>query len=312
MLLKRIGNVVMVGCVLSGPAIAQTTAPDPVRDRIRALAQAVPFEAVNASPREDIIAHIGGMGQRNTDGSAFAVPDLDLELIMSSGSGSDVLMDPRILDAISRMPAERAAQVLRLIEDRRNGVTPLQDIPSLSGRDAQGGEREPQTLALRGWALDRDPSGAPFIQNGADTTSRIMIVPSMILGDLGRVLSVQDDETAFRVTLESGDVLEGPLLIANSGEETEDEASASASTEAAAPAEVALPTSSAPTRSLRPLPRPEGLGATRAADPLPVAAPIIEVTPKTAAARSIRPRPRPAELAVAPNPALEEEKEDAS
>lgn len=255
---------------LTTPVIANTAGQDQIRDRIRDLAQAVPFEAINASPRNDIQAHIKRMSLRGSGSEAFAVPDLDLDLIASGSWETDILMDTRVLDAISRMPPDRATQVLRLIEDRRSGVVPLPGIPSLSGRGPETVAGEPQTLALRGWVLDRDLSGAPFIQNGTDIASRIMILPSMILGDLGRVISVQDDVTAFRVTLESGDTLEGAInpSFAEIGDmvdgETEDVVSDDAPQMAADPSavELTIPISqTAPTRSLRPRPRPEGLAA---------------------------------------------------
>jgi len=308
MRLRKIGAVLMTGCLLAGQAAGQSAGPEPVRDRIRALAQGVPFEAVNASPRDDILAHIEGMGRRGAATAAFAVPDLDLDLIARSEAGVDVLMDPRVLDAISRMAPERATQVLRMIEDRRNGVTPLQDIPSLSGRETDG-VQEPRSLALRGWSLDRDPSGVPFIQNGSDLTSRIMIVPSMILGDHGRVLSVQDDEAGFRVTLEGGDVLEGvpKAPVADSGSDTE-----AAAAEAAPLSDVtngpSADPSGAPTRSVRPRARPEGLSSAQTkAD-----GPVTSESTASESLSGIRPRPRPADLAGIPAPAPQEETKDAS
>jgi hypothetical protein len=191
---------------LGAVATAQTPS-----DRIRALYDEVPYELVRASPEADIVAHIREMGRRKSlQDNAFAVPDVDIETLLRDRGQEDVLMDPRVLEAIARMPPGRAAEVLRQIEERRAGPDPLQDIPPLS-LEAQ--DLAPDSLALKGWVLERDASGAPYMQLGSDVASRIMIVPSMILGDLGRVISVQDDDAAFRVTLETGDSLEGDLRV---------------------------------------------------------------------------------------------------
>lgn len=189
---------------LSAAASAQTTS-----DRIRALYDEVPYELVRASPEADILAHLQEMGRRKSvQDTAFAVPDVDIETLLRDRGQEDVLMDPRVLEAIARMSPERAAEVLRLIEGGEVGAETPGDIPALS-LDAE--DQGPDSLALKGWVLERDPSGAPYIQLGSDVASRLLIVPSMILGDLGRVSSVQDDEAAFRVTLETGDILEGAV-----------------------------------------------------------------------------------------------------
>lgn len=184
-------------------------------ERVRALYQEVPFESVRASPSTDIQTHIEEMvRRRNAPETSLVVPDLNLEMILQQTNPADILMDPRVLEAISRMPPDRAATVLRMIEDRRSGLNPLADVPSLSLRDGSAPMEEPEGLGLRGWSLDRDPNGAPFIQLGADSASRILILPGMILGDMGRVVSLQDDPDGFRLILESGDMLEGDLLPA--------------------------------------------------------------------------------------------------
>lgn len=181
-------------------------------ERVRALYQEVPFESVRASPSTDIKTHIEEMvRRRNAPETSLVVPDLNLEMILQQTNPADILMDPRVLEAISRMPPDRAATVLRMIEDRRSGLNPLADVPSLSLRDGSAPMEEPESLGLRGWVLDRDPNGAPFIQLGADGASRILILPGMILGDMGRVVSLQDDPDGFRLILESGDMLEGVI-----------------------------------------------------------------------------------------------------
>lgn len=232
--------------IIAAALVAPSARAEGPADRIRSLYEAVPFERVRASPGADILAHIEEMGRRNAAApEALAVPDLDLSLILRDGGGADVLMDPRVLEAIARMPPDRAAETLRIIEAHRNGQNPVEDVPPLS----LSGDEPAESLSLRGWTLGRDPNGAPYIQNGADAASRLLIVPSMILGDLGRILSIQDDPSGFRVTLESGEVLEGEVR-------------------ATTPEEVAVVTdqsllesvpATAPTTSLRPLPRPEGL-----------------------------------------------------
>jgi hypothetical protein len=299
----RLTTILISLSALTMPAVANPSGPDQIRDRIRDLAQAVPFEAINASPRNDIQTHIEMMSLRGSGSEAFAVPDLDLDLIASGSWGTDILMDTRVLDAISRMPPDRATQVLRLIEDRRSGVAPLPGIPSLSGRGPETVAGEPQTLALRGWVLDRDMSGAPFIQNGTDIASRIMILPSMILGDLGRVISVQDDATAFRVTLESGDTLEGAInhnlseIAEIADEDTAEVGSGDTSQVAVDPSSSQLSartSQTAPTRSLRPRQRPEGLATPVAATPAET--PVVTQAPPIASQAGqgvTRPRSRP-------------------
>lgn len=307
------GDKLKTALCLAATLIAGQACADSVSDRIRDLSLAVPFEAVNASPQDDILAHIAEMGRRRAaPATEFAVPDLDLETLMKSQGASDVLMDPRILEAISRMPADRAAQVLRLIEDRRAGLNPLQDVPSLSLRDDDSGAQGPQSLALRGWVLDRDTSGAPFIQNGQDSASRILIVPSMILGDLGRVVAVQDDVLAFRLTLESGDVLEGePLrpIEAESGASALDaspqgdpgSASSGAGSDGASGA-------TGIDGSLRPKARPEGLAerATAIREKAAVSEPVAQSSDSASVVKSLRPRLRPAGLGLGPAPTSQE------
>jgi len=203
-MMRPIFSYLLVGLVVGSPVWAESPA-----ERIRDLYQSVPYERVRASPQVDILAHIEVMRERrHSEEDGFAVPDLDMETVLRENDGDDVLMNPGVLEAIARMPPERAAQVLRMIEDRRSGLDPLQDVPALSLSEDPDA---PESLSLRGWQLDRDASGAPFLQNGQDAASRIMLVPSMVLANFGRVLSIQDDDEGFRVTLESGDVLEGEV-----------------------------------------------------------------------------------------------------
>ena len=254
-------SYLVMGLIVAAPAFAETPS-----ERIRGLYDGVPFDQVRASPQADIIAHIEEMRHRSSSDSAlFAVPDLDIELFMRDADDQDVLMNPRVLEAIARMPSDRAAQVLRMIEDRRSGLSPLEDVPPLSMTDA--GEA-PESLSLRGWALERDQSGAPYIQSGDDAASRVMLVPSMILANFGRVLSIQDDRDGFRVTLESGDVLEGDVIVSAPADlASEGQVEWSAAGEPplpdVGPAEVDPTTISGELnpvmRSLRPRPRPAGL-----------------------------------------------------
>lgn len=187
---------------------AQVFADSPA-ERIKDLYNAVPYDLVRASPQVDILTHIDVMRERrHPDTDDFAVPDLDMEIVLRDSGPDDVLMNPAVLEAIAKMPSERAAQVLRMIEDRRAGLDPLQDIPSLSMSEDSD---PPESLSLRGWRLDRDANGAPVLQNGQDVTSRVLLVPSMILANFGRVSSIQDDTEGFRITLENGDILEGEI-----------------------------------------------------------------------------------------------------
>lgn len=199
----------IIPCLLAGLVSGSQVWAESAAERIKDLYQSVPHDLVRASPQVDILAHIEGMRERRqSDEDEFAVPDLDMETVLRESGTEDVLMNPAVLEAIAKMPSERAAQVLRMIEERRSGLDPLQDVPSLSmSEDAD----QPESLSLRGWRLDRDPSGAPFLQNGEDASSRVLLVPSMILANFGRVMSIQDDNEGFRVTLESGDVLEGEI-----------------------------------------------------------------------------------------------------
>ena len=299
--MRRHISLLAMGLLSTTPVLAEAPSA-----RIRALYASVPEDRVRASPRADILSHIDEMGRRRaTAGEALAVPELDVELILRRGGASDLLMEPRVLEAIARMPPGRAAEVLRLIEDHRSGRNPVSDVPPLSRSDP--GQAE--SLPLRGWVLARDGNGAPFIQNGDDPASRLLILPSMILGDLGRILSIQDDPEAFRVTLESGEVLEGDVRVAPPAERAGAEAADPPAAErvmddsvqgtAAAPAgpEASPGPDSAPASSPRPRSRPAGL--------LVSAAPETALTPVRAAspgpgpdggALLLRPRPRPAGL----------------
>lgn len=202
--MRTLSASMVIGLLVGAPLFAQTPA-----ERIKALYDAVPYDRVKASPEVDILAHIDRMRTQEGDGAeAFAVPDLDLNTVFRETGDQDVLMNPGVLEAIARMTPDRAAQVLRMIEERRAGISPLEDVPPLSlSEEAE----TPTSLALRGWALRRDENGAPFLEREGDVSSRLMLVPSMILADFGRVVSIQDDEAGFRVTLESGDVLEGAI-----------------------------------------------------------------------------------------------------
>lgn len=272
-------------CLVAGLIIGSQVWADSPAERIKDLYDTVPYDLVRASPQVDIRAHIEVMRERrHPDADEFAVPDLDMETVLRESGTDDVLMNPAVLEAIAKMPSERAAQVLRMIEDRRAGLDPLQDVPSLSMSEDSD---PPESLSLRGWRLDRDVSGAPILQNGQDAASRVLLVPSMILANFGRVVSIQDDSEGFRVTLESGDVLEGEIsrvsLIPGieeldgadeaGGADLSEEA-ASLATEAngairpqARPAHsdavAEPPTSNAvpPVISLRPKPRPVDLGS---------------------------------------------------
>jgi hypothetical protein len=274
---------IAIGLVFAGPALAEAPA-----DRIRSLYESVPFERVNASPKADILAHIEEMGRRRSASpEALAVPDLDVGLLLRDRGATDVLMDPRVLEAIARMPPDRAAQVLRLIEDHRAGINPVEDVPSLS----LSAPEEPESLPLRGWVLARDENGAPYIQNGEDASSRLPIVPSMILGDLGRILSIQDDAEAFRVTLESGDVLEGEPRAPAPPEEPPH----AVAPEPAGSPELAAPSGEPGLRSSpRPRPRPEGL-VTQSRSDTAVLETAASAASDTAVPR-VRPRARPAGL----------------
>jgi hypothetical protein len=199
----------IIPCLMIGLVTGTSISAETPADRIRDLYEAVPYERVQASPQVDILAHIEQMrARKNSDEDEFAVPDLDMETVLRETETEDVLMNPGVLEAIARMPPDRAAEVLRMIEDRRAGLNPLQDVPALSMSEGEG---RPESLALRGWRLYRDEAGAPFLERDGDDSSRVMLVPSMILADFGRVVSIQDDAEAFRMTLESGDVIEGEV-----------------------------------------------------------------------------------------------------
>jgi hypothetical protein len=199
----------IIPCLMIGLVTGTSISAETPADRIRDLYEAVPYERVQASPQVDILAHIEQMRARKNSGEdEFAVPDLDMETVLRETETEDVLMNPGVLEAIARMPPDRAAEVLRMIEDRRAGLNPLQDVPALSMSEGEG---RPESLALRGWRLYRDEAGAPFLERDGDDSSRVMLVPSMILADFGRVVSIQDDAEAFRMTRESGDVIEGEV-----------------------------------------------------------------------------------------------------
>lgn len=270
---------------------SQTTSSKTTADQIRSLYVSVPFDLVRASPQADIAFHLEEMGRRRAaPDDSFAVPDLDIQTILRDQGSQDVLMDPRILEAIARMPPGRAAEVLRLIEDHRAGLDPLNNVPALSLPE----EAEPVNLSLKGWALERDASGAPYIQLGSDPASRLMIVPSMILGDMGRVLTVQDDVDAFKVTMETGDVLEGEVCK-TAGSSDVDPASDGVDTAGIPAPDVPAPDGPSPDgseedqaavsgailTSPRPRARPEG-----------VAAPAI-TGPAVPKEPPVRPKPRP-------------------
>lgn len=200
---------VILPCFLVGIATGTQLWADSPADLIRGLYKAVPQDRIRASPEADILAHIEGMRARRTFGEpSFAVPDLDIETVMQETGVEDVLMNPQVLEAIARMPADRAAQVLRMIQNRRDGLNPLENVPPLSLSEEVPKLKD---LASRGWQLGRDADGAPILQNGEDATSRLPLVPRMVLADFGRVLSIQDDTEGFRITMEGGDVLEGEV-----------------------------------------------------------------------------------------------------
>jgi hypothetical protein len=281
----RIVLPVLVYCAVTfGVAASAQTASD----SIRSLYDGVSHDRIQASPQADIISHIQEMGQRKEmKDSAFAVPEIDMEILLQDRGQEDALMDPRVLEAIARMPRDRAAQVLRLIEERRSGLKPLQDIPPLSLDD---GDPVPDSLALKGWVLERDASGAPYIQLGSDAASRILIVPSMVLGDLGRVTAVQDDTDGFRVTLETGDTLEGEVMTAqplNTEPSSEDTAALSGVTEVIA-------VSRAGKDIIRPRARPEGLLIAREMPDAKAA--DLPPDEEVAVSATIRPKRRPADL----------------
>lgn len=199
----------IVPCLLFGILVGVGASADSPADRISALYQAVPFERVRASPEVDILAHIDGMRlRREPTERVFAEPDVDIGALLREAEPNDALMKPGVLEAIARMPADRAALVLRMIEDRRAGLDPLRDVPSLS---APGRETSAAGPSLQGWRLDRDDAGAPFLQYGEDRGSRIGIVQDMVVANFGRVLELQDDSEGFRVKLESGHVLVGEI-----------------------------------------------------------------------------------------------------
>ena len=299
--MRRHISLLAIGLLSAAPV--QAEAPSA---QIRALYDSVPEDRVRASPQADILSHIEEMGRRRaTDGEPLAVPELDVELILRQVGASDVLMEPRVLEAIARMPPGRAAEVLRLIEDHRSGKNPVSDVPPLSLSE----EAETESLPLRGWVLARDENGAPYIQNGDDPASRLLIVPSMILGDLGRILSIQDDPEGFRVTLESGEVLEGEIRVVAPADAPAPESAEKAANEAtseadggatvmagaapSAPQEAASGQVAAPASSLRPRPRPAGLQVS--ATPEPPAVDAVSAGAEPAEGRStVRPRQRPA------------------
>jgi len=236
------------------------------------------------------MSHIQEMGRRKaTQNEAFAVPDIDIETLLRDRGKEDLLMDPRVLEAIARMQPDRAAQVLRLIEDKRAGLDPLQDIPSLS-LDAK--DPVPESLALKGWILKRDASGAPYMQLGSDVASRILIVPSMILGDLGRVTSVQDDPGGFRVTLETGDTLEGEVTTA---QHVIGDPSSELTADPDFGGEQVMPAGGAGRDIIRPRARPEGLRIIP--DPSESnGLDVLLVEEVVRAAATIRPKQRPADM----------------
>ena len=265
----------LLPCLMIGLVSGASTSAETPADRIRDLYEAVPYDRVQASPQVDILAHIDQMRARRTsEEDGFAVPDLDMETVLRETETEDVLMNPGVLEAIARMPPERAAEVLRMIEDRRAGLNPLQDVPALSMSEEEG---RPESLALRGWRLGRDEGGAPFLEREGDSASRVALVPSLILAAFGRVVSIQDDAEAFRLTLESGDVIDGevrqPVAAMEedvSQDQTQVEEAGVVSVEApvrpqARPdpveggANAQTPHVVPPVRSLRPKLRPEGL-----------------------------------------------------
>lgn len=301
--MKRHISLLAIGLLSATPVQAEGPSA-----QIRALYDSVPEDRVRASPQADIQSHIEEMGRRRaTDGDPLAVPELDVELILRQVGASDVLMEPRVLEAIARMPPGKAAEVLRLIEDHRAGRNPVSDVPALS----LSKEPEAESLPLRGWVLARDENGAPYIQNGDDPASRLLIVPSMILGDLGRILSIQDDPEGFRVTLESGEVLEGEVRVAAPAEAPAPQSAYEAERDATgevggpdtvpagaappAPQEAASGPVTAPASSLRPRPRPAGLRVSAAPEPAAPAVASVTADAEPAEGRlTVRPRQRPA------------------
>jgi hypothetical protein len=277
--MRRQISLLAVSLISGTPLMADAPAA-----QIRALYEAVPESRVRASPRADILSHIEQMAQGRAAGAeTLAVPELDIELLLRQLGDADVLMEPRVLEAIARMPPSRAAEVLRLIEAHRSGRNPVSDVPPLSLSE------ETESLPLRGWVLSRDENGAPYIQNGDDPASRLLILPSMILGDMGRIVSIQDDESAFRVTLETGDTLEGEVRVLPVEPSAE-----IAAGEADAPPEISSGPAPAPASSLRPRPRPTGLVGATAPQPAQPDATQVSATavPGDAITRS-RPRARP-------------------
>lgn len=200
---------VILPCFLVGIATGTQLWADSPADLIRGLYKAVPQDRIRASPEADILAHIEGMRARRTFGeTSFAVPDLDIETVMQETGAEDILMNSQVLEAIARMSADRAAQVLRMIQSRRDGQNPLENVPPLSLSEEVPKLKD---LASRGWQLGRDADGAPILQKGEDVAFRLPLVPRMVLADFGRVLSIQDDTEGFRITMEGGDVLEGEV-----------------------------------------------------------------------------------------------------
>jgi hypothetical protein len=124
---------VILPCLIIGLVTGTSISAETPADRIRDLYEAVPYDRVQASPQVDILAHIDHMrARKNSVEDEFAVPDLDMETVLRETKNEDILMNPGVLEAIARMSPERAAEVLRMIEDRRAGLDPLQDVPALS------------------------------------------------------------------------------------------------------------------------------------------------------------------------------------
>lgn len=203
-------TVIASGILLT--AGASTGTAETVSDRIAEMSRETRFEAIKTSPDEGIANRVKAIRLRGSErAESFAEPELDIEKFVREDP-SRALMNPDVLDALARMPRDQAADVLRMIEDRRSGLDPLSDIPSLSmsGKTPESPEKnDPESLSLEGWNLMRDASGTPFVQFREDAVSRIEISKNMVLGDLGRVKDVVDSADTFEVRLETGDVISG-------------------------------------------------------------------------------------------------------
>lgn len=119
--------------LLCGPAWSDGPAADQIRDLYRTLQH----DRVLISARADILDRAEQIHVRRASGGADpVVPGPGVKGGSREGTqAGDTVMDPVILEAISDMPVEKAASLLRVIGGGQAGIARLESIPSLSFSD---------------------------------------------------------------------------------------------------------------------------------------------------------------------------------